>query len=56
MARYFVKVIEEPHHGQIMFVRDSKTYRFVEDETKAFRQQEGLEEMRKQLLDAVTKE
>ncbi|XP_072015329.1 15-hydroxyprostaglandin dehydrogenase [NAD(+)]-like [Amphiura filiformis] len=53
MAGYFVKLIEEPHHNQTMYVPGSKSCEFIEDTTKAFRQRTGLEETYMKLLDAA---
>ncbi len=40
-----MRLIEEPHNGQVMFVEDKHTSHFIPDETKAFREEYKLEEL-----------
>ncbi|XP_072016346.1 15-hydroxyprostaglandin dehydrogenase [NAD(+)]-like [Amphiura filiformis] len=42
-AEYCVKLIEEPHHGAVMYAQKEK-YEMITDDTKSFRQRTGLED------------
>ncbi|XP_072015326.1 15-hydroxyprostaglandin dehydrogenase [NAD(+)]-like isoform X1 [Amphiura filiformis] len=51
-AEYFVKLIEEPHHGAVMHAQKGK-YEMIADDTKSFRQRTGLEDTYTKLCDTA---
>ncbi|XP_072015325.1 15-hydroxyprostaglandin dehydrogenase [NAD(+)]-like [Amphiura filiformis] len=51
-AKYFVKLIEEPHHGAVMHIQKEK-YEMITDDTKSFRERKGLEDTYTKLRDTA---
>ncbi|XP_072016359.1 15-hydroxyprostaglandin dehydrogenase [NAD(+)]-like [Amphiura filiformis] len=55
LAKYFVKLIEEPYHAAAMYVPKEK-YEIIPDETKPFRERKGLEDTYMKLRDAAVQQ
>ncbi|XP_072019176.1 15-hydroxyprostaglandin dehydrogenase [NAD(+)]-like [Amphiura filiformis] len=53
LVKHWVKLIEEPHNGQAMFVPDADTSHLIEDHTQTFRETFKLDDMFKNLAKGV---
>ncbi|XP_072022996.1 15-hydroxyprostaglandin dehydrogenase [NAD(+)]-like isoform X1 [Amphiura filiformis] len=53
LVKHWVKLIEEPHNGQAMFVQDADTSHLIEDQTQTFRETFKLNDMFTDLVKGV---
>ena len=53
-VQQFVKLIEEPHNGQAMHVINGQQSQLIQDQTKTFREENGIEDMFFDLVKTAT--